>query len=78
MMFRELLKEISLFMGYEITRDFPLTYEEIETPLQKMKAPTSISTKPETSRTLSHVDNSPPLPLAVLARPFVFLSFAIM
>lgn len=40
MMFRELLKEISLFMGYEITRDFPLSYEEIETPLQKMKAPT--------------------------------------
>ena len=39
MMFRELLKEISLFMGYEITRDFPLVYDEIETPLQKMNAP---------------------------------------
>ena len=39
MKFRELLKEISMFMGYEITRDFPLTYEEIETPLQKMNAP---------------------------------------
>ena len=37
--FRELLKEIALFMGYEITRDFPLTYEEIETPLMKMNAP---------------------------------------
>ena len=37
--FRELLKEISLFMGYEITRDFPLEYEEIETPLMKMNAP---------------------------------------
>lgn len=37
--FRELLREISLFMGYEITRDFPLTYEEIETPLMKMNAP---------------------------------------
>lgn len=37
--FRELLKEISLFMGYEVTRDFPLTYEEIETPLMKMNAP---------------------------------------
>ena len=24
--FREILKEISLFMGYEVTRDFPLTY----------------------------------------------------
>lgn len=37
--FRELLREISMFMGYEITRDFPLTYEEIETPLMKMSAP---------------------------------------
>ena len=37
--FRELLKEISMFMGYEVTRDFPLTYEEIETPLQKMSSP---------------------------------------
>ena len=39
MKFRELLREISMFMGYEITRDFPLTYEEIETPLMKMNAP---------------------------------------
>ena len=37
--FKELLKEISMFMGYEITRDFPLKYEEIETPLMKMNAP---------------------------------------
>ena len=37
--FRELLKEISMFMGYEVTRDFPLTYVEIETPLMKMNAP---------------------------------------
>ena len=37
--FRKLLKEISMFMGYEVTRDFPLTYEEIETPLMKMNAP---------------------------------------
>ena len=37
--FRELLKEISMFMGYEVTRDFPLTYEEIETPLMNMNAP---------------------------------------
>ena len=39
MKFRKLLKEISMFMGYEVTRDFPLTYEEVETPLQKMNAP---------------------------------------
>ena len=39
MKFRELLREISMLMGYEVTRDFPLTYEEIETPLMKMNAP---------------------------------------
>ena len=39
MKFRELLKEVSMLMGYEVTRDFPLTYTEIETPLQKMNAP---------------------------------------
>ena len=37
--FRELLKEISMLMGYEVTRDFPIEYEEIETPLMKMSAP---------------------------------------
>lgn len=26
-------------MGYEVTRDFPLEYERIETPLQEMDAP---------------------------------------
>ena len=39
MKFRELLKEIAMLMGYEVTRDFPLTYEEIDTPLMKMNAP---------------------------------------
>ena len=39
MKFRQLLQEISMLMGYEITRDFPLEYEEIETPLTKMNAP---------------------------------------
>ena len=37
--FRQLLQEISMLMGYEVTRDFPLMYEEIETPLQTMNAP---------------------------------------
>ena len=37
--FKQLLTEISLLMGYEVTRDFPLEYEEIETPLMKMNAP---------------------------------------
>lgn len=39
MKFRELLQEIAMLMGYEITRDLPLTYEDIETPLMPMKAP---------------------------------------
>ena len=38
--FRQSLQEISMLMGYEVTRDFPLTYVDIETPLQPMKAPT--------------------------------------
>lgn len=33
--FRELLNEISLLMGYEITRDLPLEDVEIETPITK-------------------------------------------
>lgn len=37
--FRQLLREIALLMGYEITRDLPLTTMEIETPLTKMQAP---------------------------------------
>lgn len=37
--FRQCLQEISMLMGYELTRDFPLTYESIETPLQEMQAP---------------------------------------
>ena len=31
--FRELLKEISLLMGYEVTRDIPLEEVDIETPI---------------------------------------------
>lgn len=37
--FRELLREITLLMGYEITRSLPLTTMRIETPLQAMDAP---------------------------------------
>ncbi|HYD81032.1 MAG TPA: uracil phosphoribosyltransferase [Paucimonas sp.] len=37
--FRELLREITLLMGYEITRNLPLTTMTIETPLQSMDAP---------------------------------------
>jgi uracil phosphoribosyltransferase len=37
--FRQLLREITLLMGYEITRDLPLTTQQIETPMQGMEAP---------------------------------------
>ncbi|MCZ7687545.1 MAG: uracil phosphoribosyltransferase [Sandaracinaceae bacterium] len=37
--FRQLLEEISMLMGYEVTRDMPLSYERIETPLTSMDAP---------------------------------------
>jgi uracil phosphoribosyltransferase len=37
--FRQLLKEISLLMGYEIFRELPMTTEAIETPLAGMEAP---------------------------------------
>ena len=36
--FRELLREISMLMGYEVTRDLPLSPVEIETPICKMTA----------------------------------------
>ena len=34
--FRQLLDEISMLMGYEVTRDLPLDDVEIETPISKM------------------------------------------
>lgn len=37
--FRALLKEISLLLAYEVTRDLEIEYENIETPLAKMSAP---------------------------------------
>jgi uracil phosphoribosyltransferase len=37
--FRELLREITLLMGYEITRNLPLTTKCIDTPLQSIDAP---------------------------------------
>ena len=37
--FRQLLREISQLMGYEITRYLPLSLEEVETPLTKFMAP---------------------------------------
>ena len=37
--FRELLREITLLMGYELTRHLPLSTKKIETPLTAMDAP---------------------------------------
>ncbi len=37
--FRQLLKEISLLLCYEVTRNLELTTKRIETPLQAMDAP---------------------------------------
>jgi uracil phosphoribosyltransferase len=38
--FRRLLREISLLLGYEVTRDLELTTTTIETPMETMEAPT--------------------------------------
>ncbi len=37
--FRHLLREISLLLGYEITRDLEVVEKTIETPLENMQAP---------------------------------------
>lgn len=37
--FRQLLREISQLLAYEITRELPMTTKHIETPLQPMDAP---------------------------------------
>jgi uracil phosphoribosyltransferase len=37
--FRALIAEISMLLAYEVTRDLPLIYEQIETPLARMRAP---------------------------------------
>ena len=37
--FRRLLREISLLLGYEVTRNLELTTKTIETPLETMEAP---------------------------------------
>jgi len=37
--FRQLLREISQLLAYEITRELPMTTRRIETPLQAMDAP---------------------------------------
>ncbi len=37
--FRRLLREVSMLLAYEVTRDIPLAMVDIQTPIQKMRAP---------------------------------------
>lgn len=45
-LFRQLLREIALLMGYELTRPLPLATETIETPMGGMEAPVLSGRKP--------------------------------
>ena len=38
--FRQLLREISQLLAYEVTRGLPMTTKRVETPMQEMDAPT--------------------------------------
>ena len=37
--FRKLIREVGTLLAYEVTKDLPVFYQEIETPLMKMDAP---------------------------------------
>jgi uracil phosphoribosyltransferase len=37
--FRQLIREVTMLLGYEVTRDLPMADERIETPLTQMDAP---------------------------------------
>ncbi len=37
--FRQLMREVGLLLGYEVTRDLPLEETEIETPLERARLP---------------------------------------
>jgi uracil phosphoribosyltransferase len=43
--FRKLLREISLLLGYEVLRDLPMSVITIETPLAEMEAPILLGKK---------------------------------
>ncbi len=38
-MFRQLIREVTMLLGYEVTRDLPMGKERIETPITEMDAP---------------------------------------
>jgi uracil phosphoribosyltransferase len=39
MKFRNLMREVSMLLGYEVTREMPMTMTSIETPIASMKSP---------------------------------------
>jgi len=43
--FRRLAREVSLLLAYEVTRDIPLEYVDIETPVAPMRAPVAAGKK---------------------------------
>lgn len=43
--FRQLLREISQLLAYEVTRDLPMTTRSIDTPMQEMNAPVLAGSK---------------------------------
>ena len=43
--FRQLLREISQLLAYEVTRDLPMTTRKIDTPMQEMDAPVLAGSK---------------------------------
>ena len=48
-LFRQLLKEVSLLMAYELTQPLPMTRARIETPVALMDAPVVAGRKPASS-----------------------------
>ncbi len=44
--FRQLVNEVAILLGYEVTRDLELTTREIETPLESLQAPVLAGKKP--------------------------------
>lgn len=44
-MFRQLIRELSMLLGYEVTRDLPMGKEKIDTPITEMDAPVLIGKK---------------------------------
>ncbi len=43
--FRQLIREVTMLLGYEVTRDLPMGKERIETPITEMDAPVLIGKK---------------------------------